>query len=351
MPDLKFNNLKISSISACVPKKSVPNTVENTTLFTKEELAKFVDSTGVADRRYTDKNICSSDLCFYAAKNLIVENNVNTDEIDLLIFVSQTADYLSPATSMSLQHRLGLSKKTAAFDVNLGCTGYIYGLSIAYSIMMQPAFRKCLLLVGDTPSKVVSFKDKTNAYLFGDAGTATLIEKSADQTPAFFSLYSDGERADSIKIEAGGYRLPSSYETLKEKRFPDDSVRNEHQVHMDGMEVFNFTMQEVPKSIKSLLNYAVLGIADIDHMIFHQANKFIIEFLAKKVNFPLDKVRYSISEFGNTSSASIPLTIVTRYCNDFDKKTVLLSAFGVGLSWANTVLKIDSCKILPLIEV
>lgn len=351
MPELIFNNIKISSISACVPKQSVPNTIENTALFTKDELAKFIDSTGVADRRYTESSICSSDLCFHAAKNLIIENNVNTDEIDLLIFVSQTADYLSPATSMTLQYRLGLSKKTAAFDVNLGCTGYIYGLSIAYSIMMQPALRKCLLLVGDTPSKVVSLKDKTNAYLFGDAGTATLIEKSSDKTPSFFSLYSDGERADSIKIEAGGYRLPSSVETLKEKEFPDGSVRNEHQVHMDGMEVFNFTMQEVPKSIKSLLNNAGSGITDIDHVIFHQANKFIIEFLAKKINYPIEKLRYSISDFGNTSSASIPLTIVTRYSTDFEKKTVLLSAFGVGLSWANAIMKIDSCKILPLIEV
>jgi 3-oxoacyl-[acyl-carrier-protein] synthase-3 len=314
-------------------------------------LIKFIDSTGVANRRYTDISICSSDLCFHAARNLIIENNINIDEIDLLVFVSQTADYLSPATSMSLQHRLGLNKKTAAFDVNLGCTGYIYGLSIAYSIMTQPAFRKCLLLVGDTPSKVVSSSDKTNAYLFGDAGTATLIEKSANLTPSFFSLYSDGARADAIKIEAGGYRLPSSTETLREKVFQDGSIRNENQVHMDGMEVFNFTMEEVPKSVKKILSTAGLNIADIDHVIFHQANKFIIEFLAKRINYSIDKLRYSLIDFGNTSSASIPLTIVTKYASDFEKKTVLLSAFGVGLSWANAIINLDGCKILPLIEI
>jgi 3-oxoacyl-[acyl-carrier-protein] synthase-3 len=351
MPNLAFNNLRISSISACVPKNTVPNTIENTSLFTKEELIKFVESTGVADRRYTESDICSSDLCLQAAINLIIENNVDKTEIDLLIFVSQTADYLSPATSISLQDKLGLSKNIAAFDVNLGCTGYVYGLSIAYSIMTQPTFRKCLLLVGDTPSKVVSFKDKANAYLFGDAGTATLIEKSSIQTLSFFSLYSDGGRADAIKIEAGGYRLPGSEETLKDKVYPDGSIRNDHQVHMDGMEVFNFTMQEVPKSIKNILNTANLKIEVIDHVIFHQANKFIIEFLAKRIDYSIDKLRYSLYEFGNTSSASIPLTIVTQYSKDFEKKAVLLSAFGVGLSWANAILNIDDCRILPLIEI
>jgi 3-oxoacyl-[acyl-carrier-protein] synthase-3 len=351
MPNLLFNNLRISSISACVPACAVPNIVENTPLFTEEELNKFIESTGVATRRYTTNAICSSDLCYHAGINLIEQNNINTEEIDLLIFVTQTADYLSPATSISLQQRLGLSKNAAAFDVNLGCTGYVYGLSIAFSMMLQPAFRKCLLLVGDTPSKVVSVKDKTNAYLFGDAGTATLIEKTPDQSDSYFSLFSDGGRADAIRIEAGGYRMPSSPETLKEKEFPDGSVRNEHQVHMDGMEVFNFTMQEVPRSIKNLMATVGLNITNIDHVIFHQANKFIIEFLAKRINYSADRLRYSINEYGNTSSASIPLTIVTRYQNDFQNKTVLLSAFGVGLSWSNAIIKINDCKILPLIEI
>ena len=350
MSNLTFNNLKISSISACVPKLSIPNTIENVTLFTEEELVKFVESTGVADRRYTTSTECTSDLCFKAASRLIQENNLNAEEIDLLIFISQTADYLSPATSISLQHRLGLTKNVAAFDVNLGCTGYIYGLSLAYSLMTQPTLRKCLLLVGDTPSKVVSSKDKANAYLFGDAGTATLIEKTPDRRDSFFSLNSDGERGNAIRIEAGGYRLPGTVETLKEVEFADGSVRNEHHVHMDGMEVFNFTMQEVPKSIRNILNFSGLNISDIDHVIFHQANKFIIEFLAKRINFPINKLRYSMNRFGNTSSASIPLTIVTEYLNDFEKKLVLLSAFGVGLSWANAILHLDQCKILPLFE-
>jgi 3-oxoacyl-[acyl-carrier-protein] synthase III len=351
MPVLAFNNIRISSISACVPKRSVPNTIENATLFSQEELFKFIETTGVVNRRYSDSNVCSSDLCFNAAENLISANNINRNEIDLLIFVSQTADFLSPATSMSLQNRLGLSKNTAAFDVNLGCTGYIYGLSIAYSLMVQPTFRKCLLLVGDTPSKVVSSKDKANAYLFGDAGTATLIEKSTNPTDSYFTLYSDGGSADSIKIEAGAYRMPSSLETLKEKTFPDGSIRNEHHVHMDGMEVFNFTMQEVPKSIKSILNTAGCNIEQIDHLVFHQANKFIIDFLAKRINYSRDRLRYSINEFGNTSSASIPLTLVTQYANDFENKKILLSAFGVGLSWANVILNTGECKILPLIEI
>jgi 3-oxoacyl-[acyl-carrier-protein] synthase-3 len=217
MSVLVFDNIRIRSICACVPKRSVPNTIENTILFTKEELEKFIESTGVFNRRYSELNICSSDLCLEAANNIFTYENLDKDEIDLLVFVTQTADFLSPATSISLQNRLGLSKNVAAFDVNLGCTGYIYGLAIAYSLMLQPTFRKCLLLVGDTPSKVVSSKDKVNAHLFGDAGSATLIEKTSTSTKSYFSLYSDGGGSGAIKIEAGAYRMPSTLETLKEK--------------------------------------------------------------------------------------------------------------------------------------
>ena len=278
---------------------------------------------------------------------------INKNTIDFLVFVSQTPDYRLPATAPLLQHRLGLPNTTAAFDVNLGCSGYVYGLSIAYAFAAQKEVRRVLLLVGDTPSKFVSQKDKTTGILFGDGGTATIIEKKADGGPACFSLNSDGSGKDALKIESGGYRNQSSPETLRMIEHEDGSTRRQEDLTMDGASIFNFTIREVPKDISTLIAHAGLSLEQIDYIIYHQANRFITDHLTKKLKYSLEKIPYSLGKYGNTTCLTIPLTIASELADEIrtDSKKVVLSGFGIGLSWATAVLELKNCCIPPIIEV
>lgn len=356
MAYLTFDKMKISGISACVPK-NIDKISEHTDIFTKEELNRFVKQIGVVERRFTDNKTCTSDLCYYAAEKLITEMNIDKNNIDLLIFVSQTFDYYLPATSILLQNRLNLSKSTAAFDVNLGCSGYVYGLSIIYSFMQQPCFNKALLLVGDTISKATNPKDNISSLLFGDAGTATIIEK--EDTPdntlgkSYFSLNSDGAGYEAIIIYGGAFRNPCSQQTLNEVEYEDGNIRRAIDLSMNGPDVFNFTIREIPKSIKGLLEFAEMSMDDTDYLVYHQANMFITNFLTKKLKYPKKKIPYSLKKFGNTSSASIPVTIVSELRDELknSRKKLILSSFGVGLSWANAIIDINNPYIAELMEI
>ena len=247
---ITFNNVGISGISAVVPQNVIDNRYF-TDIFNEKEIENTIKTTGIAERRFADEGICSSDLCFEASKILLDEMKVEKESIDLLIFISQTPDYHQPATAPILQHRLGLPKSTGSFDINLACSGYVYGLSTAFSYVSQKGIDRVLLLVGETLSKIISKKDRATSLLFGDGGTATLIEKNEDNLTSYFSLNSDGFREGVLKIAGGGYRIQSSAETLEEKKYEDGSIRNKEHLFMDGVEVFNFTMTEVPKSIKN----------------------------------------------------------------------------------------------------
>ncbi len=278
---------------------------------------------------------------------------IDRSEIDLLILVSQTGDYRMPATSIILQDRLGLSKKTIAFDVNLACSGFVYGLSMIYSFMQQAGLRKALLLDGETRSKIYSPKDRKVAFLFGDGGVAALIEKDNKFGESFFSLNSDGSKESLIKIKAGGYRYPSTSETRKEKVIDKHgNMRCDEQGYMDGVDVFNFLIREIPSDIKELLKYSNTSIESFDYYLFHQANKYMNNYLAKKMKLSAEKVPSCIDIFGNTSSVSIPLTIVSQLQNKLNtKKKLLLSGFGAGISWASAIVTIDNCYISSIVEI
>jgi 3-oxoacyl-[acyl-carrier-protein] synthase-3 len=352
MAIFKYSGIGISGISAAAPKEKYNNLVHND-FFTEEEVKSIVNKTGIKERRVASSNICASDLCYFAAKQLLKEMVIDINTIDVLIFISQTADYRMPATSIILQDRLGLPNTCAAFDINLGCSGYVYGLSLAFSLCTHNTIRKVLLLNGETRTKVYSFKDKSTGLLFGDAGAATLIERNKDAGESIFSLNSDGSRYQSIMIPAGGYRYPSSSETVKEKVFDDGSIRTDEQGIMDGSSVFGFAIQEVPWDITRVLHESGKAINDIDIFLFHQANKFIVDHIAKKMGIPLEKVPYSLDKFGNTSSVSIPLNIVSElsYQLSNEVKTVLMTGFGVGLSWATGLLNLNKPYISQLIEI
>ncbi len=348
---ITYNNVGIKAISACVPK-TIASNYDLVDFIPTEDLEKTIKSIGITEKRYADDDVCSSDLCFKAAEKLIEDNNINKEEIDALIFVSQTADYHQPATAPLLQHRLGLKTTTLSFDVNLACSGYVYGLSIAYSFASQMGVNKVLLLVGETMSKTVSKKDRVATPLFGDAGTATLIEKG-EFGPSYFSLNSDGSGNDVIRMPYGGYRNPSCVEGFKDTIDANGNVRNGEQFYMDGMRVFNFGMSVEPRDIKNIASFAGLTINDIDLIIYHQANKSMTDFFTRYLKVPFEKTPYSLNKFGNTSSASIPLTIVSEMY-DGDKyaarEKVILSGFGAGLSWATALVNISSTNISELIE-
>lgn len=352
MATLSFKDVGISALAAAVPKTTIYN-LEYTTCFPREQVKEVVDKIGIYERRFADPNTCSSDLCFAAAQKLFFDNQIDRNEIDLLIFISQTPDYRMPATSVTLQHRLGLPNSCIAFDINLGCSAFLYGLSVAYSFIQTGHIRKALVLDGETRSKVYSPKDRRSAFIFGDGGIAALIEKHKVFEDSWFSLNSDGSRADLIMIKAGGYRHPSSIETLKEKVIDEyGNIRSEEQGYMKGGDVFNFVIREVPRDIKRILTEANIDQSSIDYIVFHQANKYINSFIAKKMKFDESIIPKSIEKYGNTSSVSIPLTIVSELKNKLiGKKTLLLSAFGVGLTWGTAIINLVNTSVSEIVEV
>jgi 3-oxoacyl-[acyl-carrier-protein] synthase III len=350
MANLVFNDVGISGMSACVPK-NISRNIDLSSIIPKEEIEKTINSIGIIEKRFVDSDICASDLCFEAAQKLFAEMNIDRSSIDLLIFMSQTGDYKIPATAPILQNRLGLSKNTAAFDVGLACSGYVYSLSIAYAFASLPNINRVLLLDGETFTKIVNRRDRVNAPLYGDAGTATIIEKG-NFGSSFFSLNSDGSGFESIKIAAGGFRHITDKDNILERTDKDGNLRSDHQIYMDGGEVFNFTMREVPKDIKNILAFSQTEMETIDYMVFHQANKFMTDFFSKKLKIPTEKVPYCMDKYGNTSSSSIPLTICSELHSELRniRKKVMMSGFGAGLSWGSAILDFNNSNIIPIFE-
>ena len=350
MAFLQIQNVAIRGIAACVPKKKVLNSTL-TDLFSADELEKIINSVGIKERRISNEDTCASDLCYLAAEKLLNELDIDRESIDVLIFMSQTGDYKIPATAPILQHRLGLSKNTLCFDVSLACSGYVYALTTAFSYLNLANINRVLLLDGETFSKIVNPKDKTNALLYGDAGTATLLEKKEGSEYSAL-LNTDGEGWAAVKIDGGNCRNPYGMESLVERQREDGSIGNELQIYMNGVDVFNFTMKVVPKSIKELLEKTDTSIENIDKIVFHQANKFMTDFFVKKLKYNVENVPYSLDKFGNTSSATIPLTIVSELSNwEKKKKKILLCGFGAGLSWATAMLDLHEVYISELLEI
>lgn len=349
---MNFNGVGVKALAAAVPHTIIDN-YKYTQYFPEDQVKEVVDKVGIYQRRFADDKTCSSDLCFAAAEKLIADNNIDKNEIDLLIFISQTPDYRMPATSVLLQDRLGLPNSTIAFDINLGCSAFIYGLSVVFSMMQNRGLRKALLLDGETRSKVYSPKDRRSAFLFGDGGVAALIERDEKFGESFFSLNSDGSRGDLIKINAGGYRNPSSVETLKEKVVDEyGNIRSDEQGYMNGGDVFNFVIREIPRDIKKILEHSGTDVQKLDYYVFHQANNFINSYLAKKLKLDTSKIPSTIDKYGNTSSVSVPLTITDQLKDRMDgNKTLLLSAFGVGMTWATAIVPFVDCKISDIVEV
>ncbi|MCQ2059531.1 MAG: ketoacyl-ACP synthase III [Bacteroidaceae bacterium] len=352
MAVMKFRGVGISAMAGAVPSHVIEN-LKYTEFFPQDQVNEVVEKVGVYERRFADAATCSSDLCFAAAQKLFADNDVDRSEIDLLVFISQTQDYRMPATACTLQHRLGLSNSCVAFDINLGCSAFIYGMSVVYSMMQSSGLRKALILDGETRSKVYGPRDRRSAFIFGDGGVAALVERNEKFGETTFSLNSDGSRADLIMIKAGGYRHPSTPETLKERVVDEyGNMRSEEQGYMKGGDVFNFVIREIPRDLKKTLAESGKTVEDLDYIVFHQANNFINSYLAKKMKLDLEKIPHTIEKFGNTSSVSVPLTIVSELRGKMEgQKTLMLSAFGVGMTWASAIASFVDTKISEIVEV
>ena len=348
MAKITFHQVGVRAISACVPRDTVSNR-DLGDLIPPEEIDKVIDNIGIETRRIAPQDVTASDLCYAAACRLMEDNNIDPASIDVLLFMSQTADYRIPATSCILQNRLGLPKSTLCFDITLGCSGYLFALSTAFAYASMEGINRVLLLDGETFSKIVNRRDKVDWPLYGDAGTATLVEKG-DFGDSTFMLNTDGSGEHTLKIHAG-MRHPITPESCVEKMREDGNVRSDLEVYMDGMDVFNFAISKVPKSIKQLLQETDTAIDQVDHLVFHQSNRFMMDFFVKKLKISPDRVPYCIHKYGNTSSTSVPLTISSELHDKLQgDNTVVLSAFGAGLSWGAALLHMRDCNVSPVIE-
>ena len=349
MAFLEFRNVRIAGISAGVPE----NVVSNYTLKQGEDISvdytpeAFVEATGVKERRCSE-TLTTGDLCFAAAEKLIAELGWNKSDIEALVFVSQTADYFLPATACIIQDRLGLPKECYAEDVALGCSGWVYGLSNVASLVASGAIRKALLLAGDAKKRSKMKRDP----LFGDAGTATAIEYAEGETGFKFHFGTDGRGYDAIIAPDGGSRNQVSPQSFELKEY-DGKMMHSLQTHMKGMDVFSFGITTAPKSVKKLVEHFGFDYMDANYIIFHQANMKMNNQIVKKLKLDPDRVPSCMYRFGNTSSASIPLTIVGELKGKFENEPTkfICCGFGVGLSWGTVALETNDVLISDLVEV
>jgi len=347
-----MEHVQICGISVCVPKQIEENA--SFSLFNEEEAKKFIATTGVERKRKVNDNVCTSDLCVSAAESLISSLQWSKDDISILILVTQTPDYIMPATSPIIQQRLGLNKDCYTLDISLGCSGWVHGMSVVAGLLKSSVNGgKALLLTGETPSKISSAKDKSTYPLFGDAGTVTALEYAEEAEPMLFGMNSDGSGYKSIIINDGGFRNPFTLSSLDMVIRDDGIISNNLQQNLDGMDVFSFGIKEAPKSVNKLFETFNLDKDKVDYFIFHQANLYMNEQIRKKLKLPVEKVPYSLRDFGNTSSASIPLTLATQLYNELNEKKLqhIACGFGIGLSWGSMYFTTDHIICPSLIEV
>ena len=344
----RFNGLKIAGIACCVPTQADDLSTYRT-VFDDETVDKFQKSTGVQNRFVSMKEQTASDLAYVAAEKLLEEKKIEKASIGALIFVSECPDYHSPATAFVLQKRLGLPLDCIVFDINLGCSAFVYGLSTLASLMTTSNVNRALLLFGDTMTKYVAPTDKAACMLFGDASGALLLEKNDIAEDMCFRLKSDGYNYKTVLIQGGGFRYPDA---PKERvLWGDGNYRSDHDFYMDGANVFSFSTFEAPALIKEHMEAEETSADCYDALLLHQANQFIINRIGKRLKFPPEKVICSITQYGNTSGASIPVAAVSAFGDVHGKKLRILSCgFGVGLSWGTADFYVEADDILPMIH-
>lgn len=347
MAFLEFNNVRISGLSAGVPKR-IAKIDENSIGGAKYTAEDYSESVGVFERRVSD-TLTTGDLCYWATERLIADLNWEKNEIEAIIFASLSPDYMQPATAGILQDRLGLTQECFAEDILLGCSGWVYGLCNAVSLVSSGNMKKVLLMAGDAKFRAKHPLDP----LFGFAGTVTALEYDENSAPIRFHMGTDGSGYDALIIPDGGARNQLSEESFKVENV-DGKMMHRVQSRMKGMDVFSFGITTVPQSFKKFCEHFQTSLDDYDYYVLHQANKKMDDAIVKKLKLNPERVPYSMHDFANTSSASIPLTIVAKLKDAFamSKKNILCCGFGIGLSWGTTSFVLEpQCKISELVEV
>ena len=332
---------KIADMAGYLPERTLGNE-DLAALYPAWPAEKILDKTGIRVRHIARDDETAGDLAFEAAARLFAQGKVRAAEVDFVILCTQAPDYVLPTTACVLQHRLGIPTSAGALDVNLGCSGFVYGLSLAKGLVETGAARCVLLLTADTYSKLIHPMDKSVRTLFGDGASATAIVASDDVHPAIgpFVFGTDGSGALHLIVPAGGFRKPRDAETARETTDASDNVRSADHLFMDGAEVMAFTLREVPRTVNALLGKAGLSADAIDYFVMHQANQFMLTALRKKLHVEPDRVPICMQETGNTVSSTIPLALLEmRERGQLDvPRRLMLIGFGVGLSWAACVL-------------
>jgi 3-oxoacyl-[acyl-carrier-protein] synthase-3 len=308
--------------------------------FGTEQMNRTVQLTGIRERRVAKDGECASDLAFKAAEDLFERTGIDRGSIDLVTFATQTPDYLLPTTACILQNRLGLPKTAAAFDINLGCSQYLYSLGVAHGMLTAGTVKRALVMTGDTVSRILNPKDRAVVPLFGDAGTATILEARPEGGFLGFDFGTDGSGAEALIWPASGLRLPRSPETAIEETDKSGSTRSKNDMFMDGSAIYVFTLRTVSETVKRVLDKTGLTVGDIDLFVFHQASKMIVDSAARKLGLPADKIHMKLADVGNSGGSTVAIALADALAQGKVKPgmKIVLTAFGVGLSWGSAVL-------------
>lgn len=349
MAKWRINNIKFSGVSLCVPENIVKT--EDIPLLTKEEAEAFNKTVGIKERRIADESITAADMCQKAAEKLIEDLGWEKDSIDVLIFESVTPDFRTPPTSTLLQDRLGLPETTFCLDMPMGCCGCLYAITVGANLLTSGNVQRALLLIGDTALRMGSLKDKSRVPLFGDAGTAIALEFDPSAPEIVVDFHTFGAGYEALMTPHGGFRHPITEASFIEEDFGNGIIRAPKDTLINGMNVFSFAISKPPKSVEYFLEEEKIDRnLDIDFFLIHQANKMIVDRVVKKLKLPIEKVPYNLEEYGNLGGASLPSLMVSRLREPLTTapQKLLMSSFGLGLTWATMSATIGPLTIPPI---
>lgn len=352
--DFLFKNKRVSGILTILPKKAVKFEDEMANYnFSPAKCMKLKLAMGYNEHRVAEPGQCSSDFCRFGLQYLFDNNLLNKDDIDALLFVSQSADYYMPPTSNLIQGYFELKQDCLCMDINQGCAGFELGLIQAYMMLEQPSIKKVVLLNADVLSSKVSDRDRNSKPLIGDAASITIVERCEEENPIYANIKMDGRGAMVLNIPAGGFRMPSTTETAVMEQDAAGNYRSKNNLVMQGDEVFNFVQREVPPMIKHLFEQSGTDRNDVDWYMFHQPNKFMLHKLADKLGIPYEKMPANIVEnFGNASGVTVPTCISYNLGDQLvnGKKKLCMAGFGVGLTWSSILMEMGNMSFNMIIE-
>jgi len=345
----EIKNVALRGVTGTVPNNPVKSAELD--IFTQEDAELFDSTVGILNRYLAPDDVCASDLCYDAAERLVAGLGWEKDSIDVLVFASVTGDYKTPPTSSILQDRLGLPTSTFVVDLPMGCCGTLYAINMAGNMLSAGTVKRALLLIGDTASRMGSYKDKSRVPLFGDAGMAMALEYDATAEKIAIEMNTLGSGYKALMTPHGGYRHPITKEdSFVEEDFGNGIIRAPKDALINGMDVFSFAITKPPISIKKMMERYELTIDNVDYFLIHQANKLIVDRIVKKLKLPLEKTPYDLQEFGNLGGASIPMLMTYNLADELQSRplTMVCSAFGLGLTWGTMVLKTQRVRVLPI---